>query len=142
MDNQEVFDKIATHLFAQGKRSLILLSRTTYLTGGGVEHSEMMGCAYRGEGGLKCAIGALIPDELYLPSFEGKRVGAVLTNSAELNNMFAGVRRDLLDKMQEIHDNNNNWLDDGLKLRQNLEMVAKDYKLSPAILTDLKFKER
>lgn len=55
MTNQEIFDKVATHLLSQGKRSAL----------GGV------GCAYRGDGGLQCAIGCLIPDELYRYELEG-----------------------------------------------------------------------
>lgn len=57
MPLQETFEIVARHLLAQGKRSVLKETPDT--------------CAYRGEGGLKCAVGCLIPDELYRPSFEG-----------------------------------------------------------------------
>ncbi len=60
MTNQEVFDKVAAHLLTQGARSTS--ARWPYK--GGV-------CAYRGEGGLKCAIGCLIAEEDYSPTIEG-----------------------------------------------------------------------
>lgn len=56
--NLEQFDKVANHLIKQGKRSLAL-------DGAGWV------CAYRGEGGAKCAIGVIIPDELYGEHLEG-----------------------------------------------------------------------
>lgn len=56
---QEVFDFIVTHLRAQGMRA------ETVAIGG------MSACKYRLDN-LKCPAGRLIPDEEYLPSFEGK----------------------------------------------------------------------
>jgi len=49
---REIFEKIKKHLLSQGKQSM-------------KEELVGNGCAYRGEDGLKCAIGCLIPDELY-----------------------------------------------------------------------------
>ncbi|MBY3543639.1 hypothetical protein HFN71_28560 [Rhizobium laguerreae] len=53
---QEVFDAaylgLATQGFAQSK-------------------SDQFGCAYRGEGGTKCGVGHLIPDDKYLYELEG-----------------------------------------------------------------------
>jgi hypothetical protein len=49
MTAQELFDTVATHLITQNKQSL---------SPDGV-------CKYRGAGGLKCAIGVLIPDDKY-----------------------------------------------------------------------------
>lgn len=45
--NQEIFDTCLTHLRAQGRRSIDPISGF---------------CVYRGPDGLKCAIGALIPN--------------------------------------------------------------------------------
>ena len=50
MTNQQVFDTCLTHLRAQGRRSTDPISGF---------------CMYRGPDGLKCAIGALIPDTAY-----------------------------------------------------------------------------
>ena len=58
MDMVEVFNKVEAHLLAQGVRSIrkSLIQDT---------------CAYRGAGGLRCAVGCLIKDEAYSRSLEG-----------------------------------------------------------------------
>lgn len=56
--SQEIFDKVATHLLTQKEKSTQELSTGTR-------------CVYRSPKGLKCAVGCLIPDELYNPSLEG-----------------------------------------------------------------------
>ncbi len=60
MTNQEIFDKVKTHLLTQGKKSKTL----------GV------GCAYRGESGAMCAAGCLISDEHYSSALEHTAVVA------------------------------------------------------------------
>jgi hypothetical protein len=62
-DPQKVFDTVAQHLIAQGKKSM------TRIPG-----SSVRGRAYRGENGTKCAVGCLIPDEAYDPSIENKGI--------------------------------------------------------------------
>lgn len=49
MTKQEIFDTVLAHLRKQGKASL----------------SAEGDCMYRGPGGTSCAVGCLIPDELY-----------------------------------------------------------------------------
>jgi len=61
---QSVFDKVATHLLTQNCKSV-----------------EDGACLYRAPNGMKCAIGALIPDELYDPVFEGQAVFAFFNKS-------------------------------------------------------------
>ena len=51
---QETFDEVVAHLRRQGCKA---------------ENDD--GCAYRGDGGTKCAAGCLIPDEEYRPDLEG-----------------------------------------------------------------------
>lgn len=53
MDRQEIFDTVATHLLTQGHKAFDL------------------NCKYHAKNGDKCAIGVLIPDELYDPVIEG-----------------------------------------------------------------------
>lgn len=60
MDNQELFDRVKTHLLKQMKKS----------DGERFDTAEI-GCLYRTEDGLKCAIGCLIPDDKYDPIIEG-----------------------------------------------------------------------
>lgn len=63
MTNQEAFDKAVAGLAAQGfKRSV-----------GGPDGFEQ--CVYRGKDGKKCALGHLIPDDLYRPRIEGMGAG-------------------------------------------------------------------
>lgn len=56
MDTQTVVDKVLKHLWDQGECSQDL---------------RKLGCLYRGHGGTKCAIGILIPDDIYSPDMEG-----------------------------------------------------------------------
>lgn len=54
---QTLFDKVVIHLLTQGHQSL-----------------DSGSCAYRGAFGSKCAIGALIDDEVYCPSIEHRNI--------------------------------------------------------------------
>ena len=69
MDTQAVVDKVLKHLWDQGKCS----------------YQPYIGaCAYRGEDGTKCAIGILIPDEIYLPEMEGKGFSTLCSKFEEI----------------------------------------------------------
>lgn len=65
MTPQEVFDTVCAHLAQQGRRSV------DHKDDGDGYYFARPRCAYRGLGGLKCAIGCLIPDEEYDPRMEG-----------------------------------------------------------------------
>lgn len=95
MTNQEVFDKVAKHLLIQGEKSIGVADK----------------CAYRGENGKKCAIGCLIPDAKYDPSFEGKPLSR---DDADEVLRAAGLgwhQRDLGQELQLVHDGEEpeNW---------------------------------
>lgn len=62
-NKQEIFDKVYDHLHTQGRKSVIYEHR-----------DKQINCRYRAPNGDKCAIGCLIPDELYTPSIEGNNV--------------------------------------------------------------------
>lgn len=112
---QEIFDKVVHHLLTQKQRSVLLETRAS------LEYS----CAYRGSGGLKCAIGCLIKDEFYSPELEGKGVGSSIISSALMNSGVdlgkpgsadgAYLMR-LLTELQTIHDHASidRW-EDGLR---------------------------
>ena len=72
MNRQKVFDTVLTHLRTQNRRAV---------NGSG-------GCVYRSPEGLKCAIGCLIPDELYRSSMEGTTVSGLLADYPELDAYF------------------------------------------------------
>jgi len=87
MTAQELFDIVFKHLMSQNARSMM---------GNGIT------CAYRGEGGLKCAIGILIPDEDYRKDMEGAAAQNLLVKGACLSRL--AVHHELLNKFQRIHD--------------------------------------
>lgn len=87
VSNQQVFDVVANHLISQGRKSEL--------------HG---GCAYRGEDGTKCAIGCLIPDKLYDPEIEGKRVGELFREHEWPKNLLGDIDMSLLIRLQHVHD--------------------------------------
>lgn len=61
MTPEQIFEKVSRHLFLQNEKSL--------------DHHGQ--CAYRGINGRMCAIGCLIPDELYTPYLEGRNLNTI-----------------------------------------------------------------
>lgn len=95
MDKQTLFDAAATGLIAQGEKAL----------------SEEA-CRYRAVGSkgkiVKCAIGQLIPDELYMPSLEGCLASALPSNILAALGCNKPNERIWLDQLQfNLHDNPN-----------------------------------
>lgn len=91
LTNQDAFDGAMLHLLNQGHSCL----------------SASGQARYRGPRG-KSAIGALIPDELYVASMEGKKLHHWLAaRSSEydaLREHFGSVAPSLLDDLQDLHD--------------------------------------
>lgn len=93
LSKQEIFTKVKTHLLQQNQRA-----------------KEDGGCRYRTSTGLKCAVGCLIPDELYDRSIEG--VSVSLNPYSPLGNALlkSGIPGDdteieeMLYDLQKIHD--------------------------------------
>ena len=91
MDTQQAFEMAVKHLRKQGRRSLQYGAIT---------------CMYRiPESGLKCAVGALIPYELYQESFEGVGIVGLIDTFDEINKLFENVNTKLLEDLQNVHDN-------------------------------------
>jgi hypothetical protein len=86
MNLQPLFDEIVAHLRKQNARSL----NVSQLTGAS-------GCAYRGDNGLTCAVGCLIPDELYSPFIEGSSASvftkAVVADGYKYKNATDEIRQ-------------------------------------------------
>lgn len=79
---QEIFERVSNHLLTQRKRSM----------------DEYESCRYRGPGGLKCAVGCVIPDRCYNEEMEGQSVEFIkLPNSIK-------AHRSLLLELQDCHD--------------------------------------
>lgn len=85
---QELFDRISKHLLNQNKRSTD-------------HHGD---CRYRGDYGLKCAVGAIISDKKYSEKIEGR---IVYTSSVIecLPVRYQGVGSiSFIGKLQRLHD--------------------------------------
>lgn len=79
---QEVFDKVYNHLMTQMKIC-----------------TDKFNCLYRGEDGLKCAAGCLIPDEYYKEEMEEKAWEQLVTKG-----MVPSDHEKLISDLQCVHD--------------------------------------
>ena len=116
LTNQEIFDKVLTHLVKQGRPA-----------------RNEDGCVYRtvtpkGEV-LKCAVGCLIPDEAYDKKIEGKRVYALLREhtAVTLSAMLSMQSQGLLESLQEAHDS---WKGETDELLRDMKLIARNFKLT------------
>lgn len=127
--DQEVFDKVAKHLLTQGERSTGNIYNIDY-DEEYEEPDDVSDCAYRGDNGLMCAVGCLIPDEVYLPSMEGQSVSSLLWGYTG-NNLkeHLGSNQVLLQDLQDIHDETEpaDW-------KAKLVELAQFHSLSQAVL--------
>jgi hypothetical protein len=99
MTPREVFDRVKAHLLAQGKKAA---------------NGPGEGCQYRTRGGLKCAVGCLIPDDVYDPTFEGvtmrnlsqyaRPLGPTMRFRAVLQQLGLLEHAALLRDLQSLHD--------------------------------------
>lgn len=91
-DKHTVYWKVRNHLLAQGAKAF---------DAGGEQ------CAYRAKGGLKCAIGCLIPDSLYRKDLEGKTVYDIgIQNLLEkvFGHPLDAETQGFLQDLQGVHD--------------------------------------
>jgi len=117
MNRQEVFDKIYLHLIEQGRKSVNSDGR----------------CQYRSPDGDKCAIGCLIPDELYTPELEGNGVSMPIIEDV-LNKIYPDMTDEdllfLLD-LQDLHDieiiQYNSFIE---HVHNEMEIIADAYDLN------------
>ena len=95
MTEQETFDIVVTNLRNQGCQSL----------------DDEFNCAYRGENGLKCAVGWLIPDDVYSEDMEGFSLSWDINDEVNDNEIVAHVLEkqghniSLASSLQKVHDN-------------------------------------
>lgn len=96
---QELVDFVMAHLATMDGPSMRTLTRAEQRSSAdGAKRAE---CAYRGDNGARCAIGACIPDDQYQPWIEGLSSSdpAVLMR-AGIPDHLSGLARDL----QTLHD--------------------------------------
>jgi len=136
MTLQKMFDTAAVGMLKQGKKSI-----------------EGNACRYRGGDGCKCAVGFLIPDDLYSPDIEGTSVfssfkgptaslypdelDAALKLRETISHLIGhddlrDLRIDLIDGLQDIHDSAESTGRQTLREEWYLDLktMAKDFKLS------------
>jgi hypothetical protein len=124
MERQDIFDTVATHLFKQGKRA--------------VDREGPDGfCMYRGHGNTRCAVGALIPDEVYDVKMEGNTLSGLLMAYGDVLPPWMRDERELLRELQLVHDEPAYWAEGGVTIKKRLFQTAKWFKLSPAVLDNL-----
>jgi hypothetical protein len=126
MKAQEIFDTVAKHLFTQGCRSIE------------VDDEGEESCLYRGPEGRICAVGVLIPDELYQGSMEHQNSDMLLETECYAFPAWMSGNQRLLRSLQRVHDSSINW-EDSRTMRGALLGVAHLYELSPAALDGLSF---
>ena len=85
---QEVFDLVVEHLFAQGRPA----------------YDDSQGCMYRTYDGLRCAVGVLIPDDLYDPAFETSNAVRVIQKLFAADLADWREHKKLLNALQLAHD--------------------------------------
>lgn len=90
MNKQEIYDKVYNHLLKQGCAAI-----------------EDCYCRYRTSSGNMCAIGCMIPDEMYDSKMEGDDIRMVLENFENVSNFFKVESSDdvkFLKELQRAHD--------------------------------------
>lgn len=94
---REIFDKVKTHLLAQGERAIRV---------GHVSGEKVIRCAYHAQSGLKCAVGCLITDEAYSEELEGAPVdvGHVRGSLEASGISLEPDTLSMLTHLQNIHD--------------------------------------
>lgn len=107
MDKQKVYNIIKAHAIKQNERAI-----------------DGVTCQYRSPDGLKCFIGAIIPDELYNPDMEGSNIESVLLYYPDFKEFLGVPDLTFLIQLQNIHD----WspVEDWI---QELKLIANEYHL-------------
>lgn len=116
MELQEIYDKVKAHLLTQMRKARL--------------NDEDLTCAYRSENGDTCAVGCLIPDDVYYPELEGASVAARSPKILDALEKSVGElsvdKFSLLVQLQNVHDGANvgYW-------KERLEGIALNYGLTP-----------
>lgn len=124
MNKQDIFNKVAVHLFDQSKRA----------TANDGEY-----CQYRGKDNTKCAIGALIPDEMYDEKMEGGSVYVLFRRFPAMEEFFSVENTQFLRELQYVHDNRGSWYTNEM-MRGALRAVGEAYEVDTSIVDTLHFR--
>ena len=94
---QQALDNVVKHLLNGGVQSVARDQRT-----GGPA------CLYRGDGGAKCFIGLMIPDDLYNPDWDDPEANAA-TASDLCEQGVIDAPSQAMEQLQKIHDVDHHW---------------------------------
>lgn len=99
----------------------------TYFSRPGAElaYSDEGECCYRTPDGNACALGCLLPDELYTAHMEGKNALIIIGRNPAVRTFLANVDPRFLDKAQKHHDNAYDTAD----FISTLDLTAEQYGL-------------
>jgi hypothetical protein len=96
VEAQELFDYITSKVLEQGRASIAIVEEPSGET--------RKVCVYRGQDGIKCAAGHVIPDAWYSDRLEGHSIDAFLDMEPRIQASL-GSHMFLLSDLQEAHDN-------------------------------------
>jgi len=89
MTRQQIFTKVKNHLLSQNAKAM----------------GKYGTCMYRTGEGLKCAVGCLIPDDVYDPKIEYKTVNNLCDGMVGSFTFLKDFDKNFLRRLQVIHDN-------------------------------------
>lgn len=94
MTPQEIFDRVVEHLYKQGNRS-----------------TDTRLCRYHNEDGTKCAIGVLIPEDIYFEEIDqnNRSIKYLLAQYKDKFPEWMHENVALLSELQSVHDKQHNW---------------------------------
>jgi hypothetical protein len=121
MKQQETFEFVARHLFAQGHKAV-----------GGQREK----CMYRGNDGSMCAVGCLIPDDDYSRGMETLTAAALIKQFGDRLPSFLKRQVRLLGDLQSVHDNGPTPFTTEY-LREALRLVGSSHSLKTKFLDSL-----
>lgn len=133
MKPQEIFEFVITHLANQGSQS-------------NFEYSPLK-CAYRGSNNKRCAVGCLLPNDVYQPGMEGRAVENLIESSKVFPNFHIWLEknawflenRGLLMKLQFFHDSYLPW-QSVANFKLSVSELANKYQLSTDFINNLEIK--
>ena len=111
---QDVFNRVINHLVSQGQKSVSVDGL----------------CLYRSPSGASCAVGCLISEDDYSPSMEGADVGYIVRKYENLQ--WMQQFGELLDDLQDLHDVDCNWDNQGLSSGglEQIQLIADHHRLT------------
>jgi hypothetical protein len=111
---QEIFNRVITHLAGQERQSVGLDGE----------------CRYRSPEGMSCAVGCLISDDDYEVEMEGADVVYLIKRFEAVS--WMAPFRDLLDELQDLHDMDKSWNGQGLTsiALKHIQLIADSHGLT------------